>query len=50
MIEISNSDFEFLTAHLGPIARKFGTQAQSDADRNHARRMLQIAKKWNRKK
>lgn len=40
MIEISNSDFEFLTAHLGPIARKFGLQAQSDADRNHARRML----------
>ena len=50
MIEISNSDFEFLAVHLAPIARKFGAQAQSDADRNHARRMLQIAKKWNRKK
>lgn len=50
MIEISNSDFEFLSLHLGQIARKFGSSAETDADRNHARRMLQIAKKWNRKK
>ena len=50
MVEISKSDYEFLLLHMEPIARKFSRHAATNSESNHASRMIQIAKKWNRRK
>ena len=49
MREISNSDFDFLTAHLEQVARTYGRLSQDNRDCNIARRMVQISKKLNRR-
>lgn len=50
MKEISNSDFDFMAENLETIARLYSRQAHTNHESNIAGRMIQIAKKLNRKK
>lgn len=50
MVEISNADYEFLKMVLAPMGRKVKRTATTNSETNHAERMIQIAKKWNRRK
>lgn len=49
MREISNSDFDFLCTNLEAVARSYSRQSRDNRDCNIARRMVQMAKRFNRK-